>query len=61
MRPNGEFVRIAAAATDGTRGIHGRWQLEAGQRLRIQYDDGREETMTIMSIEEELLKIQTDE
>lgn len=60
IRPDGRFVRIDIGPADGTRGVPGRWHAEPGQRVRIQYDDGREEVMTLVSLGEDLLKVQTD-
>lgn len=58
IRPDGAFVRIDIGPADGTRGIHGRWRTEPGRRVRIQYDDGREETIILVSVDEDLLKVQ---
>lgn len=57
IRPDGEFVRIDIGPADGQRGVRGQWRAEPGQRVRIQYDDGREETITILSVEEEVLRV----
>jgi hypothetical protein len=57
FRPGGEFLRIGIGAADGTRAVRGRWEAAPGGRVRIVHDDGREEVLRIVSVDEEVLRI----
>jgi hypothetical protein len=60
ISPDGGFLRIDIGAADGQRGIRGQWRVEPDQRVHITYGDGREEILTIISVDDEVLKIRTE-
>jgi hypothetical protein len=55
--PDGGFLRIDIGPADGQRGVQGRWRVEPDQRVHVEYADGREETLSIISVDDEVLKI----
>lgn len=57
LRRDGTVLRLDIAPTDGSRGMDGRWESPAPDQLRITYDDGHVEILTIIAVSDDMLRV----
>jgi hypothetical protein len=58
IHPDGVFIGVMIGQADGQRARRGQWRPEGENRLRIEYDDGGAELLTIRSVDDDVLRVE---
>jgi hypothetical protein len=59
IRDDGTFVAIGIGPGDGQKGRRGRWRHAGDGNLHVTYDDGEEQTLRIVAVADDVLRITT--
>jgi len=57
LQSDGEFVRYDIAPADGIDELAGRWEAEGSERVRVALPDREPYTLTILSVDADVLRI----